>query len=99
LCLIRARPASSADRGHVQRVSRKVLTLPQSPTTCSSQTQTTTTTTTFRMDLILEAIGIYRLIKYNPTPITINVTTRFNKGILFHLERLDMQSIALSFRA
>src|SRR6185369_1047308 len=51
-----------------QRVMRKLVTLLQSPTACSSQTQTPTTTTTFRIDLIDEAIGMNRLIRYNATP-------------------------------
>jgi hypothetical protein len=36
----------------------------------------------FKMVLMLEAMGIYRLIRYKATPTTINTMTRFNNGIL-----------------
>jgi hypothetical protein len=65
------------------RGSRKLLTLPHNPTTCSSQTQTQITTTTFRIDLMLEAMGIYLLIRYKATPTTTSTTTRFSRGILY----------------
>jgi hypothetical protein len=65
--------------GH--RVSLKLVTLAHNPTACSSQTQTATTTTMFKIVLMLEAMGIYLLIRYNATPTTINTTTRFSKGI------------------
>lgn len=38
--------------------SRKLLSRPHNPTACNSQTQTTTTTNTFRIDLMLEAMGM-----------------------------------------
>src|ERR1035441_9180935 len=69
--------------GHPLR--RKLVTVPQSPTSCSSQTQTAHTTTMFKMVLMLEAMGIYRLTRYNATPTTINMTTRFSKGIFLVL--------------
>jgi len=54
---------------------------PHSPTACNTQIPTATTTTTFRMDLILEAIGMYRFIRYNATPTITSAMTRFIKGI------------------
>jgi len=39
------------------------------------------TTTAFRIDLILEAIGMKRLISHNATPTTTNTTTMFINGI------------------
>jgi hypothetical protein len=36
----------------------------------------------FKMVLMLEAMGIYRLIRYKATPTTINTMTRFSNGIL-----------------
>jgi hypothetical protein len=65
--------------GH--RAILKLVMLAHNPTACNSQTQTATTTTMFNMVLMLEAMGIYLLIKYNATPTTINTTTRFSKGI------------------
>jgi hypothetical protein len=35
---------------------------------------------------MLEAMGMYVLIRYNATPTTINTTIRFSKGILVLLE-------------
>src|SRR5579863_1007958 len=52
------------------------------PVACNSHTQTQTITTTFRIDLMLEAIGMYRLIRCNATPTRISTTTRLIKGIL-----------------
>lgn len=78
--------------GH--RVSRKLVTFPHNPVACSSQTQTTMTTTTFNIVLMLEAIGIYLLIRYNATPTMINTTTRFNKGIFLLLQPRKEQSVA-----
>jgi hypothetical protein len=43
--------------------------------------QTATTTTTFRIVLMLDAMGMYLLIRYRATPTTINAITRFIKGI------------------
>src|SRR5450755_2633448 len=60
---------------------RKLVTLVHNPTAWSSHTQTATTTTMFRMVLMLEAMGIYRLIRYKTTPTTTNTTTRFSNGI------------------
>jgi hypothetical protein len=48
--------------------------------------QTITTTTTFRIDLMLDAMGIYRLIRCNSTPAIINTITIFSKGIFPLLE-------------
>src|SRR5208283_593810 len=62
--------------------SRKLVTLLHNPTACNSQTQTAMTTTTFRIVLILEAIGIKRLISHNATPTIISTTTKFIKGML-----------------
>src|ERR1700722_16059576 len=64
-----------------QRPTLKLVTLPHIPVACNTQTPTATTTTTFRIDLIAEAMGIYRLIRYNATPTMISTTTRFIKGI------------------
>src|ERR1022692_4642741 len=61
---------------------RKLVTLVHNPTAWSSHTQTATTTTIFKMVLMLEAMGIYRLIRYKATPTTINTMTRFSNGIL-----------------
>jgi hypothetical protein len=69
---------------------RKLVTFVHNPTAWSSHTQTATTTTMFKMVLMLEAMGIYRLIRYKATPTTINTMTRFSNGILqysWNLER------------
>jgi hypothetical protein len=42
--------------------------------------QTATTTTMFRIVLMLEAMGIKRLISHNPTPTMIKTTTRLISG-------------------
>ena len=63
--------------------TRYVLKLFQSPNTLNNQTETTTTTTTFRIDLMLEAMGMKRLTKYSPTPTMISITTIFSKGIFW----------------
>jgi hypothetical protein len=39
-------------------------------------------------------MGIYRLIRYSPTPTTINTTTRFSKGIFLLLQFRKEQSDA-----
>src|SRR5580704_15483679 len=62
----------------------KLETLPHIPVACNNQTHTPTTTTTFRIDLMAEAIGIYRLIRYKPTPTIIRTMTRFTKGMLLY---------------
>ncbi len=46
------------------RASRKFLTVFHNPAACGSQPQTATTTTMFRIDSILDAIWVYRLIGY-----------------------------------
>src|ERR1017187_7947125 len=61
---------------------RKLVTLVHNPTAWSSHTQTATTTTMFKIVLMLEAMGIYRLIRYKTTPTTTNTMTRFSNGIL-----------------
>src|ERR1019366_2179085 len=61
---------------------RKLVTFVHNPTAWSSHTQTATTTTMFKMVLMLEAIGMYLLIRYKATPTTINTMTRFSNGIL-----------------
>ncbi len=61
--------------------TRKFVTLAHIPVACSSQMQTTTTTTIFKIVLMLEAMGMYRLIKCNPTPTTINTNTMYRIGI------------------
>ena len=82
----------------VHRERRKLVTFAHSPATCNSQMQTHTTMTAFRIDLMLEAMGINRLIKYSPTPTMINVTTIFSRGILFFLPSRKVQSAAQSER-
>jgi hypothetical protein len=42
-------------------------------------------TTTFKMVLMPPAMGMKRLIKYNPIPTTISARTIFTKGILVFL--------------
>src|ERR1043166_3278053 len=64
------------------------------PVACNSHTQTTTMTTTFRIVLMLEAMGTYRLMRWSPRPTRINITTRFSKGILLFLPAEGMQSVA-----
>jgi hypothetical protein len=59
-----------------------VLTLLHKPVAWSSQTQTMTTITTFRIDLMLDAMGRYRLIRCNATPTMISTMTIFSNGIL-----------------
>jgi hypothetical protein len=58
---------------------------PHSPVDCKTHTQTATTTTTFRMVLILEAMGMKRLISHNPIPTIISAITIFINGTLFLL--------------
>src|ERR1039457_883968 len=82
-----AAPRAPSKAGH--RGIRKLVTFPHNPVACNSQTQTTTTTKTFRIVLILEAMGMYRLIRYNATPTIINTTTRFSKGIFLLLQIQD----------
>src|ERR1700722_734992 len=67
--------------GGVHRPTLKLVTVHHIPVDCSSQTQTETTTTTFRIVLIAEAMGIYRLIRYKATPTTIRTITKFTSGI------------------
>ena len=63
------------------RETLKLLTLVHNPATCSNQTQTTTTTTTFRIILMLDAMGMKRLIRCKITPTMTNKITTFNNGI------------------
>jgi hypothetical protein len=55
--------------------------------------QTTTTTKIFRIDLILDAIGTKRFIRYRATPTSINITTIFSTGI-FYIPRGITKAIA-----
>jgi hypothetical protein len=61
---------------------------PHNPAACKTQTETATTTTTFKIVLMLDAMGMKRLIKYNPMPTTIKAITIFIKGILAFLVHL-----------
>ena len=90
-------PRAASQAGH--RASRKLVTFPHNPVACNSHTQTTTTTRTFRIVLILEAMGMYRLIRYNATPTIINTTTRFTKGIFVLLQSRKEQSVAHNAQA
>src|SRR5260370_29995971 len=59
---------------------------PHSPVTCKPQPPTATTTTTFKIVLMLDAIGIKRLISHKATPTMMRAMTRFIKGIILLLE-------------
>jgi hypothetical protein len=63
------------------RPTRKLLTPAHNPTACNTHIATTTTTTTFRIDLMLEAMGMKRLIRPNATPTTTSTMTRLIKGM------------------
>src|ERR1022692_3873291 len=98
-CAVKGRSSRDPETGYIppqpgHRGIRKLVTFPHNPVACNSQTQTTTTTKTFRIVLILEAMGMYRLIRYNATPTIINTTTRFSKGIFLLLQSRMVQSVA-----
>jgi len=74
----------------VYRAERRKLDIgPQRPVACKTQIPTATTTTTFRIVLMLEAMGMKRLISHNPIPTTISAMTRFIKGMCLYSSALE----------